>query len=69
MLNPIDIDINKGEFTDQELEALGQLVLKARDIGENQQLSRTIEDFLNKKTKKIKNLADLRKKANDLGRE
>lgn len=66
MINPLEIDIAAQELSEDELFSLGELLLKARDIQENSQLSRAIEDVMKKKAKKITSLSDLRKKANSI---
>lgn len=61
-----DIDPSQQEFSDEELKAMGEILLKAEEIKADHALYNIVEKHMKKQVKKIKSLSDLRAKANAL---
>ncbi len=61
-----EIDTKKQEYTDDELDALVDILIKAKEIEGDSTLYKVVQAHMKKKTKAIKSVADLKAKAAEL---
>lgn len=64
MLTPDKIDTTQMEFTTEELQTMGEILLKAEEIKADKQLYDLVQKSMKKKAKAITSTEDLRVKAN-----
>lgn len=62
-----DIDTKKDGWTDEELDALVDILVKAEEIKTDSVLYKLVQQHMKKKKKKIDSVADLRAKEQELG--
>jgi hypothetical protein len=60
------IDTKATEFTEEELTAMGDILIKAKEIENDPILLKLVQNHMDKKVKSIKSVKDLRKKAQEL---
>lgn len=65
-MNPLDIAIDQDQFTEKELEALGNAILLVEKLKEDKPLWNAIDQQMKKKVGPIKSIKDLRLKAQDV---
>lgn len=61
-----DVDTSQNEFTDAEMDALVDILTKAKEITDDKALYNIVQKHMDQKTKKYKSVADLRAKANEI---
>jgi hypothetical protein len=64
-MNIKDINTDQDEYTQEELEYMGEIIMKAEEIKANSMLFANVEKAMQSKVKKINNLSDLRRVAQD----
>lgn len=65
-MNPLEINIQQDEFTDKELEALGESIMLVEKLKKDKPLWTAIQEQMKKKVKPIESMADLRMKAQEV---
>jgi hypothetical protein len=64
-MNLEDIDPKATEFTDSELDFMGQILMKAEAIRADSVLLRTVQKHMKGRAKEIRSIAQLRDKASE----
>lgn len=64
MLTPDKIDTTQMEFSEEELQTMGEILLKAEEIKADKQLYDLVQKSMKKKAKAINSTEELRIKAN-----
>jgi hypothetical protein len=63
-----EIDCKKGEYTDEEMNAMCDLMEKAHEISSDPALAKAVGKHMKRRANKLKSTADLRAKLSDLER-
>lgn len=61
-----DVDTSQNEFTDAEMDAMVDILTKAKEITDDKALYNIVQKHMDQKAKKYKSVADLRAKANEI---
>lgn len=61
-----DIDTTAMEFTEEELDYMGEVLVKAEEIRADKKLYELVESHMKKRADQITSVADLRKKHQEL---
>lgn len=64
-MNISKVDLTQNEFTDEELDAMSEILTKADEIKGDKALFKLVSKHMKDKSKKYTSVADLRKKANE----
>jgi hypothetical protein len=59
----------KKEYSEDQLQEMGEILLKAKDIEADPELLAMVKEAMSGKAKKIRSLDDVKKKAADLQKE
>lgn len=64
-MNIAKVDTSQTEFTGEELDAMVDILTKAKEIEGDKSLFKLVKKHMKEKTKKYTSVADLRAKANE----
>ena len=61
------IDLSQQDYTDEELGFMGKVLIKADAIRADKQVLSAVEKHMSGEAKKVRSIADLRKRASAMG--